>query len=158
MIRAIAGFSLFLICILATAEQTDARRRDASPPSPKPTPETVVFTEYRGISIGMPTKAVREKLDDPKEKSDAQDLYIFSDDESAQFFYDDAKTVNAIMITFTGDLKKALTPKAIFGEDAEARPDGSTFKMIRYPKAGFWISYNRSAGDDAVISIAVQKI
>ncbi len=157
MRRAIAGTLLFLGCGLAVAGRTDHTRPDITAIT-HATPETVVFAGYRGISIGMTAQAVRAKLDDPKEKSDALDLYIFSDDESAQFFYDDAKKVNAIMITYTDNLEKALTPKAIFGEDAEARPDGSIFKMVRYPKAGFWISYNRSAGDDAVISIAVQKI
>ncbi|MBK9215483.1 MAG: hypothetical protein IPM59_07765 [Chloracidobacterium sp.] len=157
MIRAIAGTLLFLVCTLAVAGGSEAKRLDTTA-IPHPTPETIVFTGYRGIAIGMGAKAVREKLDNPKEKSDTVDLYIFSDDESAQFFYDDAKMVNAIMITYTGNLEKALTPKAIFGEEAETRPDGGAFKMVRYPKAGFWISYNRSGGEDAVISIAVQKI
>jgi hypothetical protein len=86
------------------------------------------------------------------------DLYMFSDTESVQFYYDADKLVNAIMITYTGDLTKAPTAKDIFGEDVEARPDGGISKMVRYPKAGYWISYNRTAGDDAIVSIAMQKI
>ena len=125
---------------------------------PAPTPEKVVFSGYKGVSIGMETSAVRQKLGDPKDKSDTMDLYTFSDTESVQFFYDADKLVNAIMITFSGDLTKAPTAKDIFGEEVEARPDGGISKMVRYPKAGYWISYNRTVGDDAIVSIAMQKI
>jgi len=116
-----------------------------------------VFT-YRAVPIGTSAEEVRKKLGDPKDKSDAQDLYIFSDDESAQFIYDGDKKVRAIMITFTGKLGDAPTPKMVFGVDAEAKPDGGIFKMVRYTKAGFWISYNKIVGDDSIISIAMQKI
>jgi hypothetical protein len=124
----------------------------------QPTPEDKpVYTAYRGISIGMSTNDVRAKLDNPKDKSDGLDFYLFSENESAQFFYTD-KAVTAIMVTFSGDLKLAPTPKTVFGEDVTAKPDGTVFKMARYPKAGFWISYNRTTGDDAIVSIAMQKI
>ncbi|MBK9152717.1 MAG: hypothetical protein IPM25_00535 [Chloracidobacterium sp.] len=113
---------------------------------------------YRAVPIGTTAEEVRKKLGDPKDKSDAQDLYIFSDDESAQFIYDGDKKVRAIMITFTGKLGEAPTPKQVFGVDAEAKPDGGIFKMVRYTKAGFWISYNKIVGDDSIISIAMQKI
>ena len=66
--------------------------------------------------------------------------------------------VTAIMITYAGDLAKAPTSKAVFGEDAETNAEGGIFKMVRYPKAGFWISYNRTTGDDAIVTIAMQKI
>jgi hypothetical protein len=49
-------------------------------------------------------------------------------------------------------------PKAVFGSDVEAKPDGSVNKMIRYPKAGYLISYLRTAGDEPMIVITVQKM
>lgn len=125
---------------------------------PAPTPEKPVFSGYKGVSIGMEASAVRQKLGDPKDKSDTMDMYMFSDTESVQFYYDADKLVNAIMITYSGDLAKAPTPRDIFGEDVEARPDGGVSKMVRYPKAGYWIAYNRTVGDDAIVSIAMQKI
>lgn len=153
MLRRIVKSIAVLCFVLLTA----VMYADAAP-VPAPTPEKVVFSGYKGISIGMETSAVRQKLGDPKDKSDTMDLYMFSDTESVQFYYDADKLVNAIMITYTGDLTKAPTPKDIFGEDVEARPDGGISKMVRYPKAGYWISYNRTAGDDAIVSIAMQKI
>lgn len=128
-------------------------------PIAKPTPaEKVIFSAYKGISIGMKSDDVRSKLGNPKDKSDAMDLYLFSESESAQFYYGADRSVTAIMITFSGDLKSALTPMSVFGEDVPPKDDGGIFKMVRYPKAGFWISYNRTGGSDAVISIAMQKI
>jgi hypothetical protein len=116
------------------------------------------FSDYKGIAIGMKTDDVRSKLGNPKDKSDTMDLYVFSDSESAQFYYDPAKVVTAMMITYSGDLTKAPSVKDVLGEDAELKPDGGVFKMIRFPKAGYWISYNRTGGNDAIVNIAFQKI
>ncbi len=149
--------SLLIAAVISTAgvsEQASGRAGIRILPKPEETP---VFTAYRGISIGAAADDVRAKLGNPKDKSDAMDLYLFSDHESAQFFYTE-KVVSAIMVTFSGDLKLAPTTKTVFGEDVAAKPDGGVFKMARYPKAGFWISYNRTAGDDAIVSIAMQKI
>lgn len=116
------------------------------------------FTEYKGMKIGVATDAVRSKLGSPKEKSDTQDLYVFSDNESAQFYYDASHVVNAIMITFTNDLKGAPAAKDVFGVDVPPNADGMVFKMERYPKAGYWISYTRTSGSDAMVNIAIQKM
>lgn len=130
-----------------------------SPAYATPTPQSrKPMSDYRGISIGMKTDEVRTKLGEPKDKSGEMDLYAFSETEVAQFYYSAEHLVSAMMITYTGDLKGAPTPKEVFGEDAETKPDGSIFKMVRYPKAGYWISYNRSGGTDQVISLAFQKI
>ncbi len=127
--------------------------------APTPAPgDKKIYSEYKGVTIGTTADIVRQKLGPPKDKSDAQDLYTFSDNESAVFYYDAAHVVSAIMITYLGNLKDAPSVKDVFGEDVPPKPDGSIFKMVRYPKAGYWISYNRSGGDDAVISLAIQKI
>lgn len=127
--------------------------------NPTPAPQShKPMSDYRGVSLGMTADDVRLKLGQPKDKSDDMDMYIFGETESAQFYYDEAHVVKAMMITFTGDLTNAPTPKAVFGEDAEVKPDGSIFKMVRYPKAGYWISYNRSPAPDQVISLAFQKM
>ena len=106
----------------------------------------------------MATDEVRKKVGNPNDKSEAMDLYIFSDDESAQFYYNASKTVTAIMITFAGDLKNAPTPTDVLGENVDAKQDGGIFKMMRFPKAGFWISYNRTPPPDAIVNIAIQKM
>ena len=116
------------------------------------------FTEYKGMKIGAAADAVRTKLGSPKDKSDSMDLYVFSDNESAQFYYDGTHVVNAIMITYTNDLKSAPAAKDVFGVDVAPNADGMIFKMERYPKAGYWISYTRTSGSDAMVNIAIQKM
>ena len=124
---------------------------------PTPTPANLKFA-YKGISLGMLTDDVRKQLGDPKDRSEAQDLYVFSDEESAQFLYDASHKVTAIMLTFSGKLTGAPTPKDVFGEDVPARADGGISKMVRYEKAGYGVSYNKIVGDDSMISIAMQRI
>ncbi len=151
------------LCILLTygwlgISVTAVEHAPAASDVAKPTPEKGPPYSYKETAIGMTADDIRKKLGDPKDKSDAQDLYVFSDDESAQFIYDAGKKVTAIMVTYSGKLDRAPTPKDVFGEDVPAKADGGVFKMVRYPKAGYWISYNKIAGDDAMISIAMQKI
>ena len=116
-----------------------------------------IFTAYKGVSIGMTLDEVRDKLGKPKEPSEAMDYYAPSDNEYIQVYYD-AKKVSAITVTFSGKLEAAPDCKTVFGENAEVKPDGGIFKMVRYPKAGFWISYNKIVGDDPMIMIAIKKI
>lgn len=126
--------------------------------APAPTPSNPPYSSYKGVAIGTPMDEARAKLGTAKEKSDAQDFYVFSDSESVQVFYGPTKSVTAITVTFTGKVDAAPTAKAVFGEDVAPKPDGGIFKMVRYPKAGFWISYNKIAGDDPLVMIAMQKM
>ena len=148
---------LFSLTLAISGFGTEYKYSSSATCFPEPTPGTQKV-DYKGVAIGMKAEEVRGKLGSPKDKSDSMDLYVFSDDESAQFYYDPSKTVMAMMVTYSGDLKKAPTPRDIFGEDVEARADGSVSKMVRYPKQGYWISYNKTAGDDAIVNVAYQKI
>lgn len=56
-----------------------------------------VFTDYRGISIGMSAEEVRSTLNNLK-KDKTQDVFVFSEKESAQIYYDDKGKVSAISI------------------------------------------------------------
>jgi hypothetical protein len=51
-----------------------------------------------------------------------------------------------------------ITPQQVFGEDFETKPDGSKHKLVRYPKAGYWVSYSRTAGDTPIVTITIQKL
>lgn len=124
--------------------------------SPAPTAAKHI-TDYRGIWLGARATDVRAKLGAPKDMSDVIDVYSFAETETVLFYYDEALSVKAIMATFAGDLTKAPTPIQIFGEDADVKEDGSIFKMVRYEKERFWISYTKTAGDEKLVTIAVQK-
>ena len=123
-----------------------------------PTPEKASYSGYKGVMIGLPAIEARKKLGDPKDKSDTQDFYVFSDNESAQVYYDTTKNVSLVSVSYVGKVEGIPSPKDVFGEDVATKVDGSVFKMVRYPKAGYWISYNRTAGDDPIVTITVQRL
>ena len=116
------------------------------------------FKGYKGVQIGMPVVDARAKLGKAKDTSDVEDYFVFTDAESAQVLYDTDKTVKVISVNYVGSAAGAPTPKDIFGEDAEVKPDGSIYKMVKYPKAGYWICYNKTGGNDPLVMITVQKM
>lgn len=149
---------LFGAAVSVAAQQAlPAKNANSTEVAPTPDVKTAGFL-YKGIGIGMLADDVRKKLGEPRDKSDPQDLFVFSDEESAQFLYDSGKKVTAIMITYSGKMTGAPTPKDVFGEDVPAKSGGGVSRMVRYPKAGYWISYNKIVGDETIVSIAMQKM
>lgn len=120
--------------------------------------DSPLFQEYRSVRLGMTTEEVRKKLTNPSDKSDEQDFFVFNETESAQVFYDKSKKVFAISINFMNGAQDIPTPKSIFGSELAANPDGSIHKMVRYPKAGCWVSFSRTAGDTPLTTVTLQKI
>jgi hypothetical protein len=116
-----------------------------------------VYKDYRGVSIGMSADEVRGKLNRVK-KGEHQDLLVFSEHESAQIYYDDKGKVSAISIDYFGDTSQAPTPEIVLGATLQAKDDGSMYQLNRYPEAGYWVSYNRTAGDKPIITITMQKM
>ncbi len=141
-----------------TTDASDGENRIRPIVSPTPASGKPPYSSYKGIAIGAKADDVKAKLGTPKEASDVQDFYVFSDHESAQIYYDATKTVTAISVTYVGKLDRAPTAMEVFGENAETKPDGGITKMVRYPKAGYWISYIKTGGDDPLIMVAMQKM
>ena len=120
------------------------------------TAQKPVYAGYRGVMIGTTMADARTKLGAAKDKSDTEDYYVYSDNESAQVLYGPDKTVRVISINYIG--KNAPSPMDVLGTSVEAKPDGSMNKMVRYPKSGFWISYLKTGGDDPMVVVTVQKM
>ena len=121
--------------------------------------EDPVFHDYRGVKLGWLADDVRKKLGDPANKADDQDYYIFNENERAQVYYDKAtRQVTAISVDFMNGATGIITPQQVFGADFETKADGSKSKLVRYPKAGYWVSYSRTAGDSPIISVTMQKM
>jgi hypothetical protein len=119
-----------------------------------------VFHEYRGIQIGWLADDVRKKLGVPANKSTEQDYYIFgeNDRERLQIYYDKTGKVTTISVDFMKVGPDIITAEQVFGADIESKPDGSKHRLVRYPKAGCWVSYSRTAGDTPIVSITIQKM
>lgn len=115
--------------------------------------------DYKGVTIGMTIAQVKDKLGAPKSE-DAEGLfYMFSETETAQFLADANKNVRTISVVFAAENPTPPVFTDVFGKTAAAdpKPDGSIYKMIRYEDAGYWISYNRMAGEKAMVIVTVQK-
>lgn len=118
-----------------------------------------LFSDFKGVRIGMGTDEARKKLGSPKDKGDEQDFYLFNDNQAVQVYYDKStKTVTAISIDFMNGANAIPTAKQVVGSDPDPKADGSAYKLVRYPKAGYWVSYSRTAGKDPTITITMQKI
>ncbi|HSK63440.1 MAG TPA: hypothetical protein VK893_06360 [Pyrinomonadaceae bacterium] len=150
---------LFLLLVI-TLLLSNAAVAQTAKTSPGPGKDDgPVFHEYRGIQIGWLADDVRKKLGDPAAKGDEQDYFVFGEKERAQIFYDKkTRMVTTISVDFNSDAPDALTPQQVFGADVESKADGSKHRLVRYPKAGFWVSYSRTAGDTPIITITLQKM
>ena len=117
-----------------------------------------LYKEYRGVRLGMTAAEARAKLGEPVMKSDDQDFFVLSENETTQIAYDGSQKVTAISTDYVGgvgapDYRTVLSDGAML-----QRPDGSLFRMVHYPAAGMWVSYNKSAGAVPVVTITIQVI
>lgn len=139
--------ALILIALTSASSQAQPQRSGEQP----------LFSEFKGVRIGTPADEARKKLGSPRDKADDQDFYVFNDNQAVQVYYDKAKTVSAISIDFMSGAE-GPNPREVLGSDPDTKPDGSVYKMVRYPKAGFWVSYSKTAGNSPTITITIQKI
>lgn len=143
--------------IASGSAQGEVATAAKSPASNAAKPSTPAFTAYRGVRIGMSAEEVRSTIDGLK-KGEAQDLLVSSERETAQIYYDDQGKVIAVSIDYFGDNSNAPLPDAVLGAAVQVKADGSMYQLNRYPEAGYWVSYNRTAGDKPIVTITMQKM
>ena len=142
-----------------TVSQTEVKK--IAPQEEKPAVLQPVFTEYKGIVIGMSADEVREKID-KKPKIEDKDgfYYTFSDDESMQIVLDENKKVKVISVIYSDGNTNAPTYETVFGKDVPLEPgaDGRVYKLIRYPESGYWVAYSSGAGEKPTVTVTIQKL
>lgn len=113
--------------------------------------------EYKGVRIGMVADEAREKLGGSDAVKEKRDVFLVSDNEMAQLFFDREAKLQAVSVTY---LPKSDAPEAtaVLGVEVPAGTDGRVYKLIRYPDAGYWVSYNRTAGDSPVVTVTMKKM
>ncbi|HXG86000.1 MAG TPA: hypothetical protein VNI84_18415 [Pyrinomonadaceae bacterium] len=120
---------------------------------------TPVLTNYKEIKIGTTADEVRDKLG--KAKIDDKDGFFYdADDEMVQIRLDKDKKVRVISITYPDENKNAPKYADVFGAEAQVptKPDGSIYHLVRYPQAGYWVAYSRSAGKNPIVTVTMQKL
>jgi len=156
MISPAALFRVFTMIVLGAAVSFMAA--SVTQGQRKADDDSVAFRNYRGIQLGMLADEVRKKLGDPRDKGDEQDFFIFGETETAQIVYDKTHKVVTISADFLTAGTTVPTCKQVFGAEVEAKADGSVYKMVRFPKAGYWLSYNRTSGNSPLTTVTLQKI
>ncbi len=162
--------TLFLSSSLsATAQQlTNSQRthdeiastsdRATKPPGETTITTAPVYQDFMGVTLGMSVEEVRTKLRHLKDKGERQDFFVFSESQSAQTVYDDKGKLIVISVDYVGKDASAPSPESVFGEAVQAKQDGSIYQLKRYPEAGYWVAYSRTAGDNPIVTVTMQKI
>jgi hypothetical protein len=150
----------------------DAPQTPSTPPAQTPAPTTQtpapakdvapadqpLYTEFKGLKLGATRDEARKRLGTPQQKDDTQDFFVFSDRERARVYYDNKGVVSAVIVTYIGKSGDVPTPKAILGSEVEPKQDGSMYSLVQYPKAGYWVAYSRTTGDEPLTIITMQKM
>jgi hypothetical protein len=147
---------LSALLLATTIASAQTQKRPAAPAANDE--ESAAFKDYRGVQLGMTADEVRKKLGAPKDKSDEQDFFVFGESETAQIVYDSTHKVVTISADFLTAGDTVPTARQVFGGDIEAKSDGSVYKMVRFTKAGYWLSYNRTSGASPLTTVTLQKI
>lgn len=164
LILALAASGTLLAASNSPAQTVDGELQAAKTEKPvtqvtKPAASMPVLKEYKQLAIGMTADDVEEKWGKPKVHDKDGYLYEFSDTQTAQVRIDPEKKVSAIAVMF---MKKGEAPSLveIFGEGAkpDTEQNGTIYKLVRYPEAGYWISYYAGAGDDGMTTLTIQKL
>lgn len=117
-----------------------------------------LMTEYKAVRIGTAADEVRDKLGDAQIDDKDGFYYRFSDEEFVQIRLDKDNKVRLISVTYSGENAPKFTD--VFGVETnvEAKPNGSIYKLVRYPKAGYWVAYSRTAGEKPTTTVTMQKL
>ena len=114
-----------------------------------------LYKEYRGVHLGMTAAEVRAKLGEPAMKSDEQDFFVISANETAQVAYNAAQKVMTISTDYAGGAG-APDYRNVVGEGMLLqRPDGTVFKMVMYDAERFWVTYSKSATTPSIVTITI---
>lgn len=147
---------------VAPQSDTQSQQQTTQTPTPAQTPAAPaaepLYTEFKGVKIGTSRDEARKKLGTPQEKDKGQDFFAISDRQRARLYYDEKGAVSAVIVTHVGKSSDIPTPKAILGADIEPKQDGSMYQIVYYPKAGYWVAYSRTPGDEPLTMITMQKI
>jgi len=155
------GLAIILLFSIAAFAQSSDMPRTTAESSVANTANVILqprTAEYRSIKIGTTSEEVRNKLG--KATIDDKDgfYYRFSDEEFAQIRLDPENNVRLIAVTYSG--KNAPKVTDVFGNKVkvETKPDGSIYKLVRYPNAGYWLAYSSTASENPTITVTMQEL
>ncbi len=147
----VIAMAVFIFAMSAQAQKSRAAVID------KPFAQEPLYTDFRGVKLGMTPEDVRAKLGNPVVKDAEMDYFVLGDTVTAQVVYDAAHKVKMISVDYANGTG-APDYHSVVGNELTTKPDGSAYAMVRYESRGFWVSYNRTAGTVTVVTVTIQKI
>jgi hypothetical protein len=135
------------------------QKTDSSPATKAlSSPVQPVASIYREVKIGTDADEVKKLLGKPK-IDDKDGFFYEMDSEIVQIRLDDNAKVRVISVTYPSNSPNTPKYVEIFGsEKMEAKPDGSVYNLVRYPDAGYWIAYSKTAGAAPTVTVTMQKL
>jgi len=125
--------------------------------SSEPAVQQPLYTDYRGVRLGMSAAETRAKLGTPAMKDSEQDYYVISENETAQIGYDAAQKVVTISVDYLNGIG-APDYKTVVGGELVTTASGSLYRVVRYQIPGFWVSYHRTTGQVPTVTVTIQKM
>jgi len=156
-VLAVTIFVMSTLSVLFWGADTQAQKSRAAVSGSSTVTQQPLYSEYKGVRLGMTTEEVRAKLGDPGFKDNEMDYYSFSDTETAQIVYDKSQKVRMISVDYANGAG-APDPKAVVGAELETRDNGTLYRVVHYENQGFWVSYSRTAGPVFIVTVTIQKI
>jgi hypothetical protein len=154
--RPIAVAAAFVLCVFGFTASVNAQARKTQNAITADVQQPL-FSEYRGVKLGMTSAEVQAKLGKPQLKDAEQEYYFISDSERVQLAYNAADKVVTLSVDFVG-AAGAPDYKTVVGGELEPTANGGLYKIVRYQHSGYWVSYHRTTGAVVVVTITMQKI
>jgi hypothetical protein len=145
-----------LVVLVWGANAQAQKSRAAVNPAPAVIQQPL-YTEYKGVRLGMTAEEVRTKLGNPAFMDKELGYFVLSETETVQIGYDAAGKVKIISVDYLNGTG-APAPRAVVGAELETRENGSLYKVVYYENQGFWVSYSRTAGPVIIVTITIQKM
>ena len=146
----------------ASAQDAGGQAVSANQPKPvTPAAKTILvpaMTEFRKAGIGTTVDDLKKAWGKPEVEDKSGFLFELADNQTAQVEIDPDGKVTAIAVTFR-DGSGAPKAEEVFGpnEKIDPKEGGALFHMVRYPEAGYWVSYS-SQGNGKPVILMFKKI
>ena len=150
-------FVMSTLLVLVWGANAQAQKSRAAVNAVPAVTQQPLYTEYKGVRLGMTAEEVRTKLGNPEFMDKELGYFVFSETETVQIGYDAAGKVKIISVDYLNGTG-APAPRAVVGAELETREDGSLYKVVYYENQGFWVSYSRIAGPVIIVTITIQKM
>jgi hypothetical protein len=148
---------LVMSTVLASARSANAQESRAAVNAMPALTQQPLYTEYKGVRLGMTAPEVRTKLGNPAYTDKELGYFVLSETETVQIGYDAAGKVKTISVDYLNGTG-APEPRSVVGAELETRENGSLYKVVYYDNQGFSVSYSRTKGPVIIVTITITKM